>query len=174
MAALSPVATILASGVLSAVTGWFSSRVNVTTQLALSARKFRAAIAAELRVLHSRLLLFEDIFTARVTPGKLECAQVVAALFQDHDMAVFLDNASAVGLLDGRTGLQIIRFYADLRSLKTRGGLLNEIAESNLRPLDEEQRLYLAYIRRVRRRAHRLMTRLRAARPSRLGAFLGR
>jgi hypothetical protein len=157
------IATILASGGLSAVTGYLTSRLSLQSQRSINRYTFHLAILAEVRGLHSRLMEYEAAFTHRVMTGEVSGAQVLSVLLQPGDAVVFNNNASSIGLFDRRTALRVLRFYADIRTLQGRAHVLSEavgVASTTLVQAETERQLLL--VRQVRRRAHALIRRLRS------------
>jgi hypothetical protein len=155
--------TILASGGLSAVTGYLTSRLSLQSQRSINRYTFHLAILAEVRGLHSRLMEYETAFTHRVMTGEVSGAQVLTVLLQPGDAVVFNNNASSIGLFDRRTALRVLRFYADIRTLQGRAAVLSEaVGVSSTELVQAETQRQLLLVRQVRRRAHALIKRLRS------------
>ena len=156
------VITIFASGGLSAVTGYLTSRLSLQRQRSINRYTFLLAILAEVRDLHTRLLEYETAFTQRVMTGEVSGAQVLKVLLQPADTVVFSNNASSIGLFDRRTALRVLRFYADIRTLQGRAYVLSEAAAVANTPLVEsETQRHLLLVRQVRWKAQSLIKRLR-------------
>jgi hypothetical protein len=156
------VLTILASGGLSAATGYLTSRLSLQRQRTINQYTFHLAILAEVRGLHSRLLEYEAAFTNRVMTGEVSGAQVLKVLLQPADSVVFNNNASSIGLFDRRTALRVLRFYADIRTLQGRAYVLSEAAQLATSELvQSETQRHLLLVRQIRKRAHALIKRLR-------------
>jgi len=165
------VVTILASGGLSAVTGYLTSRLSLQRQRSINRYTFHLAILAEVRGLHSRLLEYEAAFVNRVMTGQVSGAQVLTVLLQPADTVVFNNNALSIGLFDRRTALRVLRFYADIRTLQGRADVLSQVADvAKSELLQSEMQRHLLLVRQVRRRAHSLIKRLRR---SPTGIFAG-
>ena len=154
--------TVLVSAGLSAVTGYVTSRISQHRQQRLNRQTYRVAILAEVRSLHRRLLEYETAFVARVMPGEVSGAQVVKVLMQAGDTVVFNNNTSSIGLFDRPTALRVVRFYSDLRSLYGRALVLSELVDAARSSLVEAEMLHhLVLVRKLRRRAHALVRRIR-------------
>src|SRR5271163_4103583 len=102
------VVTIFASGGLSAITGYLTSRLSQQRQRSINRYTFHLAILAEVRGLHSRLLVYEAAFANRVMTGEVSGAQVLMVLLQPGDSVVFSNNALSIGLFDRRTALRVL------------------------------------------------------------------
>jgi hypothetical protein len=154
--------TIFVSAALSGAVSYLISRLNQRNQRRIDRQRYRAAILAEIRGLHGRLLEYEAAFAQRVLTGQISSAQVVRVLLQPGDTAVFNNNAALLGLFDRRTALRVVRFYAAIRSLQGRALVLSEISENTSRgPDNAAMKGHLEYVRQLRRRAHVLIRRLR-------------
>jgi hypothetical protein len=146
------VVTILASGGLSAATGYLTSRLSQQGQRSINRYTFHLAILAEVRGLHSRLLEYETAFAQRVMTGEVSGAQVLQVLLQPGDTPVFSNNAMSIGLFDRRTALRVLRFYADVRTLHGRAYVLSEAAGlGNSALVAAETQRHLLVVRQVRR-----------------------
>jgi hypothetical protein len=154
--------TIFVSAALSGAVSYLISRLNQRNQRRIDRQRYRAAILAEIRGLHGRLLEYEAAFAQRVLTGQISSAQVVRVLLQPGDTAVFNNNAALLGLFDRRTALRVVRFYASIRSLEGRALVLSE---AGYHPDDTDMQRHLDFVRRLRRRAYVLIRRLRLHRP---------
>ena len=157
--------TIFVSAVLSAATGFLTSRISQQSQRAMNGHTYRLAILAEVRGLHHRLLEYEIAYEQRVLTGQVSGAQVLQVLMQTGDTVVFNNNASSIGLFDRRTALRVLRFYADVRALHGRALVLSELSNGAPTPsVHAEVLQHLVMARKVRRRARFLVRRLRSER----------
>ena len=154
--------TVLVSAGLSAVTGYVTSRISQHRQQRINSQTYRVAILAEVRSLHRRLLEYEVAFAGRVMTGEVSGAQVLKVLMQAGDTVVFNNNASSIGLFDRRTALRVVRFYSDLRSVYGRALVLSELVDAaRSSNIETEMNYHLTLVRKLRRRAHALVRRIR-------------
>ena len=163
--------TILASTMLSAATGYITSRISQQRQRSITSRTYRQALLMEVRALHNRLLEYETSYVRLVMTGQISGDQLLKILFQPGDTVVFTNNASSIGLFDRRTALRVLRFYSDMRVLEGRAAVLSEAAANvDTELVRSETAHHLTQLRQVRRRAHFLARRLHAHRsmPERL------
>ena len=159
--------TVLVSAGLSAVTGYITSRISQHRQQRINRQTYRVAILAEVRSLHRRLLEYEVAFVGRVMTGEISGAQLLTVLMRAGDTAVFNNNASSIGLFDRRTALRVVRFYSDIRSVYGRALVLSEVADAARSSHIEAEMLYhLSLVRKLRRRAHLLVHRIRRQQPT--------
>jgi hypothetical protein len=152
--------TVFVSAALSGAVSYLTSRLSQHHQRLIDRQRYRAAILAEIRGLHGRLLEYETAFAQRVLTGQISSAQVVRVLLQPGDTVVFNNNAASLGLFDRRSALRVVRFYAAVRSLEGRALVLSEIL-GNAGGDNAAMEVHLEFVRRLRRRAHVLIRRLR-------------
>lgn len=158
--------TIFTSTLLSAATGYITSRISHHRHISINRRTYLRAILAEVRGLHNRLLEYEAVYANRVLTGQISINQLLKVLLQPGDTVVFTNIASSIGLFDRRTALQVVRFYSDIRILEGRAVVLSEAAASeDSELLKQEMHRHLNELHRVRRRAQILIRHLRARRP---------
>jgi hypothetical protein len=166
-------ATIFVSAAMSGAMGYLTSRLSQRSQTLIDRQTYRGAILAEIRGLHGRLLEYEAAFAERVMTGQISSAQVLKVLLQAGDTVVFNNHASSIGLFDRRTALRVVRFYAAIRSLQGRALVLAETAQGGGYNADNaDMQRHLEFVRRLRRRAHVLIRRLRRRPPGRLAVRL--
>ncbi|HEX4742908.1 MAG TPA: hypothetical protein VH353_16390 [Caulobacteraceae bacterium] len=160
--------TIIASAGLSGAVSYFTSRLSQHSQRLIERQIYRGAMLAEIRGLHQRLVEYEEAFSGRVMTGEVSSAQVLTVLLQAGDTVVFNNHASSIGLFDRRTALRIVRFYAGIRSLQGRAVVLSEIVgRPGSAGGEDVMQGHLEFVRRLRRRAYRLIRRQRQTRPRR-------
>ena len=159
------VITVFTSTVLSAATGYITSRISQQRQQAITSRTYRQALLMEVRALHNRLLEYETAYVQLVMTGQISGEQLRKVLLQPGDTVVFTNNTSSIGLFDRRTALRVLRFYSDMRLLEGRAAVLSEAAPSaDAEFVRHETARHLTQLRQVRRRAHFLVRRLHAQR----------
>jgi len=154
--------TVLVSAGVSAVTGYFSSRLTQHIQERKTTCRWRLALTSEIRTLRTRLLQYEIAFESRVLTRELSGSQVLRVLLQPGDISVFTHNASAIGFFDNRLALRVLRFYADIRALQSHAIILEETTpRGDTAGSNPQIHTHRKMLRNCKRRAHLLVQRLR-------------
>ncbi len=154
--------TVLISATVSAITGYVSSRLTQRIQEQKSARRWRLAVASEIRTLRTRLLQYEFTFESRVLTGELSGSHALRVLLQPGDISVFTNSASSIGFFDTRTALRVLRFYADIRTLQGHAIMLEDVADQREGVAsDSDVCKHRKMVQNCQRRAHVLVRHLR-------------
>jgi hypothetical protein len=145
------VPTLVASLVLSILTGYVGSYLWFSRQRAQERRIFGLSLLAEVRSIQRGLARYHERVHEAVRQGGCT-AQEITELRDDvrawrHDLSIYTSNSNRIGLFVPRTAIMVIEFYLLVRWLDTRAGTVAPAEtrighdENFLRWLEEQARL---------------------------------